>query len=238
MRKAYVLAFLVPFLLTLFVLVGACSSKEETKVQADKTPSQEAAKPKAAEPADTTKEVDEVAVLETNYGTIVLEFFPEDAPGHVDNFKKLARKGFYDGTKFHRIIREFMIQGGDPNTKTENASTYGTGGPGYKIKAEFNKRKHLKGTLSMARSADPNSAGSQFFICLAPQPALDGQYTVFGQVLKGIDVVDAIGAVELKKGAERNPSIPVKPVILKKVTILPRAEVIKKKTEPEGGTTK
>lgn len=130
----------------------------------------------------------DVAVIETAKGTIVFKFFPADAPKTVENFKKLAGEKFYDGLTFHRVVKEprpFVIQGGDPRGD-------GTGGPGYTIRAEFNGRPHLEGTVAMARAADPDSAGSQFYICLAPQPFLDGQYTVFGQVVEGMDVVHAI----------------------------------------------
>lgn len=132
------------------------------------------------------------AVIKTKFGDIVLRFFPDAAPNHVDNFLELAKKGFYNGTIFHRVIPGFMIQGGDPNSKDHDKSKHGLGGPGYSIKAEFNKKHHKRGTLSMARSADPDSAGSQFFICVADAPFLDGQYTVFGEVEKGMDVADKI----------------------------------------------
>ncbi len=132
------------------------------------------------------------AVIETKFGNIELRFFPDVAPNHVKNFIDLAKKGFYDGTTFHRVIPGFMIQGGDPNSKNPDRSMHGMGGPGYTIKAEFNKKSHKKGILSMARAADPNSAGSQFFICVADTPFLDGQYTVFGEVVSGIDVADKI----------------------------------------------
>lgn len=132
------------------------------------------------------------AVIETKYGEIELKFFPNLAPGHVDNFVKLAREGFYDGTIFHRVIPGFMIQGGDPNTKGPNQMSYGTGGPGYTIKAEFNEKSHKRGILSMARANDPNSAGSQFFIVVKDSPFLDRQYTVFGEVVKGMEVADKI----------------------------------------------
>jgi peptidyl-prolyl cis-trans isomerase B (cyclophilin B) len=125
------------------------------------------------------------AVIETNQGTIVFKFFPEAAPKTVENFITLAKKGFYDGLKFHRVVPGFVIQGGDPKGD-------GTGGPGYSIKAEFNSHPHLDGSVAMARSADPDSAGSQFYICLGPQPFLDGKYTVFGQVTSGLDVVHKI----------------------------------------------
>ncbi len=131
-------------------------------------------------------------IIETKFGNIKLRFFPEVAPNHVDNFITLARKGFYDGTIFHRVIPGFMIQGGDPNSKSPNRARHGLGGPGYTLKAEFNDRPHKRGTLSMARKADPDSAGSQFFICVAEAPFLDGKYTVFGEVEEGMDVVDKI----------------------------------------------
>lgn len=132
------------------------------------------------------------AVIHTRLGDITLRFFPEVAPNHVHNFIQLAQKGFYDKTTFHRVIPGFMIQGGDPNTKDDNRANDGQGGPGYTLKAEFNKRPHQRGTLSMARAADPDSAGSQFFICVADAPHLDGQYTVFGEVVEGMETADKI----------------------------------------------
>ncbi len=132
------------------------------------------------------------AIIETKFGDIELCFFPDVAPGHVNNFIELARKGFYDGTTFHRIIPGFMIQGGDPNSKNPDKARHGMGGPGYTIKAEFNEKPHKRGTLSMARSAHPDSAGSQFFICVADAPFLDRQYSVFGEVVTGLEAVDAI----------------------------------------------
>ncbi len=132
------------------------------------------------------------AIIETKFGNITLKFFPDVAPGHVQNFINLAKKGFYDGTTFHRVIPGFMIQGGDPNSKNPDKSTHGMGGPGYTIKAEFNNKPHKRGILSMARAANPDSAGSQFFICVKDSPFLDGQYTVFGEVVSGMDVVDKI----------------------------------------------
>jgi cyclophilin family peptidyl-prolyl cis-trans isomerase len=143
------------------------------------------------------------AVIETKFGNIELKFFPDVAPNHVKNFIDLAKKGFYDGTIFHRVIPGFMIQGGDPNTKNPDKSKYGMGGPGYTIKAEFNDKHHKRGTLSMARSANPDSAGSQFFICVADSPFLDKQYTVFGEVVSGMDVVDKI--VNQKRDKRDNP---------------------------------
>ncbi len=135
--------------------------------------------------------------IQTKFGDISLEFFPDVAPKHVENFKKLANSGFYDGTVFHRIVPGFVIQGGDPLTKsTANKHRWGTGGPGWTVKAEFNKNKHSRGVLSMARAQDPNSAGSQFFIVLKDSNFLDGQYTVFGKVTAGMDVVDKIAALD------------------------------------------
>jgi peptidyl-prolyl cis-trans isomerase B (cyclophilin B) len=132
------------------------------------------------------------AVIETKFGNIELRFFPDMAPNHVNNLIELAKKGFYDGTTFHRVIPGFMIQGGDPNSKDPDKSKHGIGGPGYSLKAEFNDRPHKRGTLSMARAADPDSAGSQFFICAADSSFLDRQYTVFGEVAAGMEVVDKI----------------------------------------------
>lgn len=142
-------------------------------------------------------------VIETKHGNIEVKLFPEVAPNHADNFLKLVREGFYDSTTFHRIIPGFMIQGGDPNTKNDDRRTHGMGGPGYSIDAEFNDRPHKRGTLSMARSANPNSAGSQFFICVADVSHLDGQYTVFGEVVSGLDVVDKI--VSQPRDSNDNP---------------------------------
>jgi len=157
-----------------------------------------------------------IAVIETNLGTIKFKFLEDKAPGHVKNFVDLAKKGFYDGTRFHRVIPGFMIQGGDPNSKSGDRSRMGTGGPGYQIKAEFNDTKHVRGIVSMARSNNPDSAGSQFFICVADASFLDGQYTAFGQVTEGMDVVDKI--VALKRDPRDNPE-ESNPAIMKKVTI-------------------
>ena len=173
---------------------------------------------KTAAPGATAPKVGEkVAVIDTNYGRIILKFFSDKAPGHVKNFEKLAAKGFYDSTTFHRVIPGFMIQGGDPNTKPGATSgPPGTGGPGYTIPAEFNSRHHSRGILSMARSQDPNSAGSQFFITVADASSLDNQYTVFGQVVQGMDVVDKI--VNLPRDGQDNPT--PNSAIMKKVRIV------------------
>ncbi len=157
---------------------------------------------------------DETAVIETEHGNIEIKFYDDKAPGHVKNFIDLAKKEFYDGTTFHRVIPGFMIQGGDPNSKKDDRSLHGTGGPGHTIPAEFNDTKHKRGVLSMARSQDPDSAGSQFFICVADAAFLDGQYTAFGEVTSGMDAVDEIVASE--RDSRDNP---LKPIPMKKVSI-------------------
>ena len=145
----------------------------------------------------------QIAVIETNFGNIVIQLFPDVAPGHVENFVKLAQDGFYDGSTFHRVIPGFMIQGGDPNSKDEDRSNDGQGGPGFTINAEFSDVPHKRGILSMARAQDPNSAGSQFFIVVADSNFLDGQYTVFGEVIEGMEVADKI--VNVEKDGNDNP---------------------------------
>ena len=138
----------------------------------------------------------DTAVIETKFGEIEIEFLSDKAPGHVKNFLDLAKKGFYDGTTFHRVIPGFMIQGGCPNTKdaSKGKGAHGTGGPGYNVNAEFNDTSHKRGIVSMARSQDPNSAGSQFFIVVADSTFLDRQYTAFGKVVRGMEVADKIVA--------------------------------------------
>lgn len=143
------------------------------------------------------------AVIKTNLGTIAFRLLPDLAPETVRNFESLAKSGFYDGTLFHRVIPGFMIQGGDPNTKRLEKHTWGQGGPGYTIRAEFNSRSHKRGIVSMARAADPDSAGSQFFIVTTDSPFLDRQYTVFGEVTDGMDVADRI--VNLRRDANDCP---------------------------------
>ncbi|HZH49256.1 MAG TPA: peptidylprolyl isomerase [Nitrospira sp.] len=145
------------------------------------------------------------AIIKTKFGDMEIAFFPDKAPKHVEHFIKLAKSGFYNGTIFHRVIPGFMIQGGDPNTKDPNKpETYGMGGPGEKLKAEFNDTPHRRGIVSMARTNDPNSAGSQFFIVVKDSNFLDGQYTVFGEVVKGMDVADKI--VNLPRNARDLPT--------------------------------
>jgi peptidyl-prolyl cis-trans isomerase B (cyclophilin B) len=156
-----------------------------------------------AEPTERTRATISVSSKGTQLGEIVLRFFHDVAPGHVKNFTKLAQEGFYNGTTFHRIIPGFMIQGGDLNSKNPDRTKHGTGGPGYQIKAEFNSKPHKRGVLSMARSNDPDSAGSQFFICVADANNLDWKYTVFGEVVSGMDVADKV--VGMKRDGLDNP---------------------------------
>jgi peptidyl-prolyl cis-trans isomerase B (cyclophilin B) len=190
------------FVLAITTLLSTSCTQPEAP-RKDTKKKEKVEKMKKAEETITEESVEQVGVIETKFGKIVLKFFPDVAPGHVDNFKKLASEGFYNGATFHRVIPGFMIQGGCPNSKDADRSNDGTGGPGYNIDAEFNEMKHVRGTLSMARAMDPNSAGSQFFICVARQPSLDNQYTVFGEVTEGMDVVDKIVAV--KRDARDNP---------------------------------
>jgi peptidyl-prolyl cis-trans isomerase B (cyclophilin B) len=180
----------------------------------------------AARAADEAKASDQVAVIKTAAGEMVAEFWPDVAPKTVENFVTLAKKGFYDGTAFHRIVKGFMIQGGDPKTKDAALEAeWGTGDPGYKINAEFNAKKHERGVLSMARSADPNSAGCQFFICLDAAPFLDGKYTTFGKVIKGEDVLVKLGETEVRQSPNGEMSKPTKRVGVESIKIVPRSEV-------------
>jgi peptidyl-prolyl cis-trans isomerase B (cyclophilin B) len=168
----------------------------------------------------------EVAVIDTTEGTMVVEFWPGEAPGTVDNFKKLAQKGFYDGTCFHRIIKGFMVQGGDPLTKdASKEQMWGTGGPGHTIKAEFNDHSHQNGVISMARSSNPDSAGSQFFICHGDASFLDKQYTAFGQLIKGNDVLDKIAGTPVARGGGGENSKPQKRVGVNSIKIVPKDSV-------------
>jgi peptidyl-prolyl cis-trans isomerase B (cyclophilin B) len=179
-----------------------------------------------AEEKKPMNSTNEVAVIKTSEGEMVAEFWPDVAPNTVENFKKLARAGFYDGTAFHRIVKGFMIQGGDPLTKDPaKEGRYGTGDPGYKIKAEFNDRSHERGVLSMARSSDPDSAGSQFFICLASVSRLDHQYTTFGKIIKGDDVLGKIGDTEVTTSDSGERSKPTKRVTVESIKIVPADSV-------------
>ena len=167
----------------------------------------------------------EQAIIKTAYGEMTVAFWPDVAPKTVENFKKLANEKFYDGTAFHRIIKGFMIQGGCPNTKKGARGMPGTGDPGYKVKAEFNAKPHVRGVLSMARSASPDSAGCQFFICLGPAPFLDNKYTAFGKVIKGDDVLGKLGDTPVSPSANGEPSKPKERVALESVKIVPAASV-------------
>lgn len=201
--------------LTLFACAPASdttTTKSETTASVSETTATVAAAPAAATaPAEEEKPMsayeNKVAELHTSAGEIDIRFFPEVAPGHVKNFIDLAEKGYYNGTKFHRVIPGFMIQGGDPNTISGSPATWGTGGSGKYLKAEFNSISHKRGIVSMARAQDPNSASSQFFIVTSDSPFLDNQYTVFGQVTKGMDVADKI--VNAPRGANDRPNQPV-----------------------------
>src|SRR2546421_4942533 len=167
-----------------------------------------------------------VAVIKTSEGDMVVQFWTDAAPNTVENFKKLAGQGFYDGTIFHRIVKGIMIQGGDPNSKDPaKENRYGEGGPGYKIKAEFNDHPHERGVISMAREPDPDSAGSQFFICLGSVPRLDHQYTTFGRLIKGEVVLGKIGETSVTRKCMGENSKPTKRVTIEKIDILPADSV-------------
>jgi peptidyl-prolyl cis-trans isomerase B (cyclophilin B) len=216
---------------------AAANKLAAEKLAADKLAAEAAAKAAAEvaaataakESSMTEGDTNVVAEVETTAGTLVLGFLPDVAPGHVKNFVDLARKGFYDGTRFHRVIPGFMIQGGDPLTKDlARSGDWGMGDPGYKIKAEFSDRPHERGTLSMARGPDPDSAGSQFFICHGRAASLDRGYTVFGELLRGYDVLDKIATAPTGNQPHASPgrppekSRPLDPVRIVKVTIRPR----------------
>jgi peptidyl-prolyl cis-trans isomerase B (cyclophilin B) len=168
----------------------------------------------------------EIALIKTSEGDMVIQFWKDAAPNTIENFKKLARAGFYKGTIFHRIVKDFMIQGGDPLSKDPSKEDrYGEGGPGFKIKAEFNDHPHERGVISMAREPDPNSAGSQFFICLGSVPRLDHQYTTFGKLIKGDDVLEKIGDTSVTRNSMGEMSKPTKRVTIKNVEIVPAESV-------------
>lgn len=219
------------FIGVLFVvtLIG-CASPAETETATSTSAGSSAAEASASEPAPAAEMsakgktapkpdsyyVDKVVELETELGTIAIRFYPDVAPNHVRNFIDLAENGDFDGTKFHRIIPGFVIQGGDPNTRSGDPSTWGTGGSGNGVKAEFSSVHHARGILSMARSQDPDSARSQFFICVDDAGALDNQYSVFGKVTAGMDVVDKI--VAGPRGGPRDDQA-MAPVAIKKTKL-------------------
>jgi peptidyl-prolyl cis-trans isomerase B (cyclophilin B) len=197
-----------PFILAIAVIASAISAAEEKKESTH------------------SNSPNEIAVIKTNEGDMVVQFWSDAAPNTVENFKKLARQGFYDGTTFHRIVKGFMIQGGDPNSKDPaKENSYGEGGPGYNIKAEFNDHSHDRGVISMARGPDPDSAGSQFFICLAPVHRLDHQYTTFGKIIKGQDVLEKIGDTPVTRNSMGEPSKPTKRVVIESIKIVPSDSV-------------
>jgi peptidyl-prolyl cis-trans isomerase B (cyclophilin B) len=173
---------------------------------------------------ETTDHATIEATLVTDKGSMVVTFFPELAPKHVESFLTLAEKGFYNGVSFHRIVRNFMIQTGCPNSKDGATGQPGTGGPGYNLPAEFNDLHHERGILSMARSQDPNSAGSQFFIVHGEAAFLDGQYTVFGKVEEGLEVLDAIASIECDFGPGGEKSSPQERVEIQGIELRPRQE--------------
>jgi peptidyl-prolyl cis-trans isomerase B (cyclophilin B) len=208
--KILLLAGLLSLTLGLMAASGQDQKKEETKPE-----------PTKDKEGKKTVNTNEVAVIKTASGEMVIEFWSDVAPKTVENFKKLAKEGFYDGTAFHRIVKGFMIQGGDPLTKDPKAEDrWGTGDPGYKIKAEFNDRPHQRGVISMARSQHPDSAGSQFFICLGDAKFLDHQYTAFGKLIKGDDVLGKLGDAETALNG-REKSKPVSRQGVESVKIVP-----------------
>lgn len=217
------------FLVATFSVMFALASLAQTK--APVTNSGGVKKPAQKTVAAKTKPV---AILQTDLGKIVIEFYPDKAPKHVKNFLSLCRSGFYNGTKFHRVIPGFMIQGGDPNTKAGDPSTWGMSGNTDKngqeinVPAEFNDIKHERGIVSMARAQDPNSASSQFFIMVAAYPSLDGKYSAFGRVIEGMDIVDKIVNGQRDMSNDR----PFKPVSIVKAWVEQRPIEEAKATEP------
>lgn len=218
--------FLSAFLALSLVACSETTTTTETATSETATPEPAAAQsetaPQATEEKPMSEYQDKVAEIKTSKGEIHIRFFPDVAPNHVRNFIDLASQGFYNGTKFHRVIPGFMIQGGDPNTKTANVSSWGTGGSGKNVDAEFSSVPHRRGIVSMARSNAPNSASSQFFIVVADSTFLDNNYTVFGQVTKGMEVADAI--VGAPRGANDRPN---DPVTIESITIRPATDAEK-----------
>jgi peptidyl-prolyl cis-trans isomerase B (cyclophilin B) len=213
----------VAAMLMILVSFFALSQQKSQPKAGTQTPKKEAA---------PTMDKDTLVVFETDMGKIVFDFFPDKAPNHVKNFIELSKSGFYNGIKFHRTVPNFMIQGGDPNTKTGDPGTWGQGGntgaDGREktVNAEFNDVHHARGILSMARSQDPNSASSQFFICVADVGFLDNKYTAFGKVIEGMDVVDKIvnAPAGPKSASDPEGSRPQKPVSIKKAYTIKRSE--------------
>ena len=229
---------LLTFALLALAMSCAPANDKNTGTQTESTGTESAATAPQPAPAPAAKPAEEekpmsyyenkIAELHTSLGEIDLQFFPDIAPNHVRNFIDLSEKGFYNGSKFHRVIEGFVIQGGDPNTISGPRSSWGTGGSGKNVPAEFNSIHHARGILSMARSNNPNSASSQFFICVADVGQLDNQYTVFGEVTKGMDVADKI--VAASKGMEN----PTEPVTLEKVVVREASTPEEKAPTPKG----
>lgn len=195
---------------------STASTSTATETSATESPMTSATPaPAAQEKSDMSEYQNKIVELHTEAGQINLRFFPDIAPNHVKNFIDLAKSGFFDGTKFHRTIPGFVIQGGDPLTKTDNVRAWGTGGSDKNVKAEFNPTPHKRGILSMARANDPDSASSQFFICVADVPSLDNKYTVFGEVTSGMDVADKIVNAATVPGTDR----PANPVTITKAVV-------------------
>ena len=207
---------------------GAALSLVTAQAQEAKSEAKPAPKTENATDSKDNKAAaaNEVAVIKTTDGDMVIQFWPEVAPKTVENFKTLAKKGFYDGTCFHRIIKGFMIQGGDPYTKDlSKEDLWGQGDPGYKLKAEFNDRLHQRGVISMARGPDPDSAGCQFFICHGDASSLDHKYTAFGKLIKGDDVLEKIANTPVGPDRRGEPSKPAKRVEVKSIKIVPTDSV-------------
>jgi peptidyl-prolyl cis-trans isomerase B (cyclophilin B) len=213
-RFCAVMKLLMPlctFALALGLVTGQAQEQKDSKTKPEKK----------SDPKEEKMNSNEVAVIRTSEGEMVVEFWTDVAPKTVENFKTLAKKGFYDGTCFHRVIKDFMIQGGDPLTKDPaQEARWGTGDPGYKIKAEFNDRHHDRGVLSMARSNNPDSAGSQFFICHGNPRFLDQQYTAFGKLIKGDDVLEKIATTPTHA-----PDRPNKRMAVESIKIVPADSV-------------
>jgi peptidyl-prolyl cis-trans isomerase B (cyclophilin B) len=220
MRKEGFFMFLALSAVVTLMGWGACAAFAAEESGASTADTQAATADQKAAPSENAE--DEVAVIETDYGVIVLEFFPDIAPNHVARFKELAREGWYDNTASHRIVKGFMAQFGNPATKQGEKPR-----PVPPLKAEFNERPHVRGSLSAARTNDPNSASSQFFLVLDRAPHLDRQYTNYGQVVAGEEVLLKIGDVPVKMNAFGEKSEPTERVSINKVLIVPRSEGLK-----------
>jgi peptidyl-prolyl cis-trans isomerase B (cyclophilin B) len=225
--------------ITAGILSASLAWAEEPAGAAKAAPAKAAPAKEATVKEAATKTADEVAVLETTKGRMVIDFWDKDAPETVANFKKLARQGYFDGTGFHRIIKNFMIQGGDPKSKNPKAPDLGTGDPGYKIKDEFNAHKHVAGVISMANSGTPNSAGSQFFLMHGPAAFLDGKYTAFGRLVEGTSVLNEIANTPVGPNAMMGgeQSKPLEWTTIKSVKIMARSAALAKAPAEKAAST-